>query len=440
MMTKHERIKADKQRNGSEKSNSIKRNEQQYNDQIKAPGEDEFIITETPFLPELDKHADLLTGARSDKQRTSLVMQLQRTYGNNYVQQLINSKKVQAKLTINPPDDQYEKEADRVADIVTTKANYQVQKQDEEEELMEKPSSGIQRQEEEEELMEKPSSDIQRQEEEEEEEEALQTKPGSEMVAANAIETRINASRSSGQPLADTARTSLEPQFGRDLGEVRVHNDSEANNLSTRLGAEAFTTGKDIYFREGAYQPDTSDGKGLIAHELTHVIQQSEVPGLQRDALEGEEEEEEEIEQQAEQQAVEGAAPSATAEAPATTSTEAPSQTESAPTAAEGPAMTRDQAGLWRTLVITPLNEVIGQLDQAAPDWTAMSDTLNTVHQSIGSFTGAVSLPEYIQGNVESIRASVFDCYLMAESHASGGEMFRGNLRRAIDFATRVGG
>ncbi len=457
-MAKHERVKVDNQKNRNDKSNSVKKQEQQTYDQLKISGEDEFMITETPFLPEVDKHADLLTGARSDKQRTNLVMQLQRTYGNNYVQQLINSKKVQAKLTVNPPDDQYEKEANRVADVVTTKVNSQVQmqdeeelmekqssdiqRQDEEEELMEKPSSDIQRQDEEEELMEKPSSDIQRQEEgeEEEEEEALQTKPSSEVVATNEIETRINASRGNGQQLADTARISLEPQFDRDFSDVRIHNDSEANNLSRSLGAEAFTTGKDVYFREGAYKPDTSDGKGLIAHELTHVIQQSEVPGLQRGAAEGEEEEEGAVEAEAEQEAAEGAAPSATAEAPATTSTEATSATETTATTAEGPAMTTAQANLWRTLVVTPLNQVFGQIDQESPNWQSMADTLVTVGQSIDSFTEATSLPESLTGAVRAIRANVTHCGFIASSHASGGDTFGSILRNAIDYATRIGG
>ena len=156
-----------------------------------------------------------------------------------------------------------------------------------------KAASQVQRQEEEEEeeLQMKAASQVQRQEEEEEEEEMLQPKPaGSQpvMVSKN-LETQINAARGGGQPLDDSVRASLEPQFGHDFGEVKVHTDAEANRLSQQLGAEAFTTGRDIFFREGAYQPGSSSGKGLIAHELTHVVQQQAAPALQR------QEEEEEL-------------------------------------------------------------------------------------------------------------------------------------------------
>jgi len=135
------------------------------------------------------------------------------------------------------------------------------------------------------------TSQIQRQPIEEEEEELMMKAIGSQSsVAADELETRINAARGSGQPLADSIRTSLEPHFGSNFSEVRIHTDAEADELSQQLGAEAFTTGHDVFFREGAYQPESESGKGLIAHELTHVVQQQAVPVLQR------QEEEEELE------------------------------------------------------------------------------------------------------------------------------------------------
>jgi len=147
-------------------------------------------------------------------------------------------------------------------------------------------TSQVQRQpieEEEEELMMK-TSQIQRQEEEEEEE--IQAKPAGSQpsTVSENLETRINDARGSGQPLPDLVRASLEPQFKHDFSQVRIHTDAEADELSRQLGAEAFTTGHDVFFREGAYQPESESGKGLIAHELTHVVQQQAVPVLQQQA------------------------------------------------------------------------------------------------------------------------------------------------------------
>jgi hypothetical protein len=67
----------------------------------------------------------------------------------------------------------------------------------------------------------------------------------------------------------------MERITGQDLSGVRVHTSPEADDLSHRVNAVAFTTGQDIFFSEGAYQPGSSSGQELLAHELTHVIQQS---------------------------------------------------------------------------------------------------------------------------------------------------------------------
>lgn len=88
------------------------------------------------------------------------------------------------------------------------------------------------------------------------------------------LERSIEATRGSGKALDDGLRGSMEQAFGRDLSAVRVHTGGEADRLSRSLGAEAFTTGADIYFREGQYRPETESGKELLAHELTHVAQQ----------------------------------------------------------------------------------------------------------------------------------------------------------------------
>jgi hypothetical protein len=171
-MAQHERINPEKTAARDGESSAKKRDQQPLYDQLKA--QDEGIV-DFQAEPSLERHTALLTDAHSDRQRTNLVMRLQQSYGNAYVQRLLNPRAVQAKLTINPPDDEYEREADRVAEAVSQTTTSEIQRQpmeEEEEELMMKPASEIQRQpmEEEEELMMKPASEIQRQPMEEEEE------------------------------------------------------------------------------------------------------------------------------------------------------------------------------------------------------------------------------------------------------------------------------
>ncbi|MFO7540347.1 MAG: DUF4157 domain-containing protein [Chloroflexota bacterium] len=84
----------------------------------------------------------------------------------------------------------------------------------------------------------------------------------------------INRQRGSGQGLDEEMATKAGATMGHDFSDVTVHTDSQANQLSHQLGAKAFTTGSDIFFREGAYDPASSAGQQLIAHELTHVAQQ----------------------------------------------------------------------------------------------------------------------------------------------------------------------
>jgi hypothetical protein len=76
-----------------------------------------------------------------------------------------------------------------------------------------------------------------------------------------------------GRPLATSARVAVESSFGHDFSDVRVHDGAESDALTRAYGARAFTTGNDIFFREGAYAPDDAAGQQLIAHEATHVVQ-----------------------------------------------------------------------------------------------------------------------------------------------------------------------
>ncbi|MBD1837207.1 DUF4157 domain-containing protein, partial [Coleofasciculus sp. FACHB-501] len=117
---------------------------------------------------------------------------------------------------------------------------------------------------------------------EEEEEKELQMKPmiqcqSSEdgKPASPDLEASIQQARGSGQPLAQSIREPMEQAFGADFSGVKIHTDAQSNQLNRSIQAKAFTTGQDIFFRAGAYEPGSRGGQELIAHELTHVVQQN---------------------------------------------------------------------------------------------------------------------------------------------------------------------
>lgn len=90
----------------------------------------------------------------------------------------------------------------------------------------------------------------------------------------DATATRINSARGGGQSLDGGVQTKMGGAMGSDFSGVRIHTGSESNQLNEQLGAKAFTTGNDVFFRDGEYNPSSSSGQELIAHELTHVVQQ----------------------------------------------------------------------------------------------------------------------------------------------------------------------
>lgn len=160
---------------------------------------------------------------------------------------------VQPKLTMNAPGDLYEQEADRVA-------NRLVKSQ-------------------------MPAGQCELQRKKAEEGKAIQvtrtlnpnishsSKEGSHedpFMIQQVFESR-------GQPLESDLRTFFEPHFGRDFSRVRIHTDTEAAESARVINAQAYTIGNDIVFNRGQYQPSTNEGKRLIAHELTHVVQQSDI-------------------------------------------------------------------------------------------------------------------------------------------------------------------
>lgn len=90
----------------------------------------------------------------------------------------------------------------------------------------------------------------------------------------DATAERINHERGGGQALDSAAQERMSGATGYSFDGVRVHTNPEADALNREIGAKAFTTGQDIYFRQGAYDPGSTGGQELLAHELTHVAQQ----------------------------------------------------------------------------------------------------------------------------------------------------------------------
>lgn len=85
-----------------------------------------------------------------------------------------------------------------------------------------------------------------------------------------------NVPQNQGKPLPADLRQSMEATLGHDFSDVRVHTDVNANAAARAASAQAYTQGSDIYFAPGQFQPGTDGGRSLLAHELTHVVQQSQ--------------------------------------------------------------------------------------------------------------------------------------------------------------------
>lgn len=113
--------------------------------------------------------------------------------------------------------------------------------------------------------------------EEEKEETFLQAKAGERQGAQfhPDLESRLCSLQGCGQPLPDSVRAFFEPRFGCNFGRVRVHTNGQAQALARTLQAQGFTHGRHIIYGSGKFNPETREGKQLLAHELTHVVQQS---------------------------------------------------------------------------------------------------------------------------------------------------------------------
>ncbi len=169
---------------------------------------------------------------------------------------------IQPKLTIGEPGDKYEQEADRVAAHVVKRINEPASVQGQG--LVASPLSAP--------SISRVSGGLVAPRME-----TLQRRQGNGggLIASN-LETSINRIRGGGQPLDVGLRESIGQAMGADLSGVRVHTDAQSDRLNRSIQAKAFTTGKDVFFSQGEYQPRTPGGQELIAHELTHVVQQTE--------------------------------------------------------------------------------------------------------------------------------------------------------------------
>lgn len=92
--------------------------------------------------------------------------------------------------------------------------------------------------------------------------------------AANSPEFEAGLQNSTGTSMEPEVQADMEESFGQDFSDVKIHQGNKANELSESINAKAFATGNDIYFKEGAYNPKSSEGKRLLAHELTHTVEQ----------------------------------------------------------------------------------------------------------------------------------------------------------------------
>ncbi len=233
--------------------------------------------------PNPNAHAAIINRAAASPQSSQqVVLQLQRQYGNRYVNRVLQQTRqlqtpIQAKLTLGAVGDKYEQEADRIAKQVVN----QIQ-------TSQSPSTTqtafVQREmmPEEDELQRKPVDIIQREGVLDEENElgmnaVIQRSPTAEGGAITPdLETSIQQARGRGHSLPDSIRQPMEQAFGTDFSGVKIHTDTQSDQLNQLVQAKAFTTGKDIFFRQGEYSPGSLAGQELLAHELTHVVQQND--------------------------------------------------------------------------------------------------------------------------------------------------------------------
>jgi len=170
---------------------------------------------------------------------------------------------IQSKLKISKPDNPYEKEADRVAEKIVNmpladSKDISLQK---DQDTLNRKCTKCEMEKEEGELI------IHRK---------VQSSSSAYLEPPDEIVQKIDPIKTSeGSSLDYSTRNFMEPRFGFNFGDVRIHTDSNASKANASINARAFTMGNDIYFNHGEYNPETTQGRKLLAHELTHVVQQT---------------------------------------------------------------------------------------------------------------------------------------------------------------------
>jgi hypothetical protein len=163
----------------------------------------------------------------------------------------------QPKLSISQPNDVYEQEADHMDDRVMRMAGTSLNSQS-----FFKPGAKI--------LQRKCQAC-----ENEEKQVHRKANDGNEVQGSNELNSYIGSLSSSGQPIPQSSRSFFEPRFGHDFSKVRLHTDAVAAKSARSINALAYTTGNHIIFDQHQFSPQTHSGQRLLAHELTHVIQQT---------------------------------------------------------------------------------------------------------------------------------------------------------------------
>ena len=170
---------------------------------------------------------------------------------------------IQPVLEVGKEDDEHEKEANHVADKVMKMSD-----SEEEEKKMKESSSKVQM------MPDSKTSTIQ----ESPVKVRMQTDGSTGgMMASKNVEQGINKSKGEGQLLSPDLRDEMGSKMNADLNSVKIHTDENAVQMNKEVGAKAFTHGNDVYFNKGQYDPESSQGKHLLAHELTHAVQQASV-------------------------------------------------------------------------------------------------------------------------------------------------------------------
>jgi len=182
---------------------------------------------------------------------------------------------IQPKLTIGPPNDSYEQEADAMAEKVMRMADKDVSPTPVPPVVIQKKCAHC---EEEEKLQRKEETEeedvVQRKCAACEEEDEIHRKASADTNVHTVSSSVYQTINSTGQSLDAVTRSFMESRFNYDFSNVQVHNDTSAHQSSKDINAKAYTHGSHIVFGSGHYQPHTYDGRQLLAHELTHVIQQ----------------------------------------------------------------------------------------------------------------------------------------------------------------------